>query len=353
MNKEKVANELLIIAKGLMGWPIDHTFLARQLIAAAPGKNYPPASIAQWMKACKDRQRDDLANKIQKGWENVFKKYPKTRINWATATIIGSRSIQKNVFGRKEFHEWMESNMDLGTEDISRIQSEEIPPTVSAPAIAIPGINETPEDWRIAASKTAAMLKEIDESFETTDELIAYLKKESTSLAKKIANYGPGGSKEFTSKGRPSSYGARIPKWTGQLKEYSQKMDEVESRISQSKKTIKDANKAYNKAPVTTVAYEEGFQNALDDALERILNVTDLNKQEEMLMKFNKMVEKLEKERGKTASTRTAGILDQIFGFFDKAFLFLTRGLKNVAMWVGDVRSSVNEVDRWASVVGR
>jgi hypothetical protein len=347
MDENKIAMELVRIA--------------RDLVASIPTKTYPPANIAQWMSICMANGREDLAVQIQKGWEAVYEKYPKTRINWPVATKIGSASIKKNVFGRKDFSVWMGSQLNMGPDEMKAVSRLEVPATVSAPAIAIPKDNETPEDWKSAAAKTAAMLTEISGAFETAGEMLEYLRKESGDLERKVADYGPGGKKEFTKSGKASAFSRRVPKWEGQLKAYRQKIDEVEEKVAASKRKMEEASDAYENAPVTTVAYEEGMQDALDMALERILNVTDLKKQQEMLIKFRKMSEnmaKMEKldlvaSSDRTASIRMAGLFDSVMSFFDRAVAFLGKGLRSVFGWLSGVKKSVDEVDRWASTVGR
>jgi hypothetical protein len=75
-----------------------------------PAKNYPPAQIASQIKQCEAAGRPDLGQAIMQGWNNCFDKYTaKVGTSWGAATVIGGRSVKKNVFGGMEFNEWLGS----------------------------------------------------------------------------------------------------------------------------------------------------------------------------------------------------------------------------------------------------
>jgi hypothetical protein len=293
---------------------------------------------------CNYYERKDLGDKIMQGWNNMIEKYPKARVDWRVAVPIGNRSIKKNVFGGKEFAEWLPIQIGQPVD----VNIPEMKVKGSGPGF--PKTGETPEDFKGAAAKTAALLVDIDEAFDSANELVDYLRNEVEDIERKISVYGPGGKKEFTKSGAPSSFSKRIPKWEGQLKAYKDKLDDVSRAVKDSEKTMDEAKKAYETAPAT-VTFEEGMQDALDIALERILNMEDLEKQQTMLLKFKKMATQLEKQ--KAASLRDAGIFDTLFRAFDKFISFLARGWKSVFNWARGVVGSTNQVKNWASMAGR
>jgi hypothetical protein len=336
----------MITLRQIIAQEVFRVSATRWMIAGNPAPNYPPANINGWMKTCIEHGRKDLADKIQKQWEAVLQKYPKARLNWGMAVTVGGNSIKKNVFGRKDFHVWFQEQLG---EPVAVAPIPEVKPSV--PAIAIPKPNETPEDWRSAAAKTTAMLMDLEKAFGTAEEMVDYLQKEVKDIERKIKEYGPGGRKEFTKSGAPSKFSLRVPKWEAELGVYQQKLDEVDAQITASKKQTAKAKVAYDNAPVTTVAYEEGMQDALDVALERILNMSDLEKQQQMLVKFQKMAQQLDKQ--KTASLKEAGIFDTLFSAFDKFVSFLVRGWKSVMNWARGVVQATNDVSYWATSVGR
>jgi hypothetical protein len=320
--------------------------LAYRLVLATPppSKNFPPSHIVTWIELCNQYERKDLGSKIMQAWNNMIDKYPKARVRWEVAVPIGNNSIKKNVFGGKDFKEWFPIQVGHPI-DVAIPEMK-----VKSSGVGAPRVGETPQDFNGAAAKTAGMLVDIDQAFGSADELIDYLKNEVDDIERKISEYGPGGKKELTKTGAPSSFSKRVPKWQGQLKAYKDKLDDVGGAVDKSKKTIVEAKKAYETAPAT-VAFEEGMQGALDVALERILNMEDLEKQQAMLIKFQKMTKEL--ERQKSAGFREAGIFDSLFSGFDKFISFLSRGWKSIVNWARGVIDSTDQVKQWASFAGR
>jgi len=306
-----------------------------------PAKDYPPANIASMIKECKNAGRDDLGQEIMDAWNRVLDKYPQARLNWPAAVKIGTASIKKNVFGHRDFAEWF-SEQDGAP---ARQQIKEPPaPKIKAPALAIPKDDETPEDWQAEANKTKKMLDQGDEAFENAEQFVAYLEKETGDLQRKIETYGPGGPK---SGGKLSE---RVPKWQAQLKVYEEKLKETKTKLEGAKSKFKKAKAAYNEAPLTTVAYEKKAQEPLEDILGFILEMKDLEKQKEMLAKFNDTLKKMDKAPKAASFRHEAGFWDSIMGALESFFDWVKDAWEGLVAWAKKLFGAVDKFDEIANI---
>lgn len=315
------------------------------LAASLPREDYPPANIAAMLKQCEDIGRGDLAKQIQAQWEKVLKKYPKTRLNWPTAVVIGGNSIKKNVFGGKEFAMWLKDQEgDISSEQLSVAKKtpSTLPPPEGAPKIAIPKRNETPEDWAAEAAKTKEALVAAKQAFTDVKEYISYLEKEAKDLKKKIETYGVGGPKEKLKSGAPSKYAERVPKWVAQLDVTTAQIDETKKSIKETEKEFKSAVSNYNNAPVTTVAFEKKAKENLDNILEYVLNMSDLDKQRELLVKIDETLGKQKTTAG--AEEVIAG--ERLTALLDK----MKVGFSKLKSWVLGLKKSVNSFSKLAAI---
>jgi len=311
------------------------------LAASLPREDYPPANIAAMLKQCEDIGRSDLAKQIQAQWEKVLKKYPKTRLNWPTAVVIGGNSIKKNVFGGKEFAMWLKDQEAEVPSEAKKIPSV-LPPPKEAPAIAIPKKNETSEDWAAEAAKTKEALVAAKQAFTDVKEYISYLEKEANDLKKKISTYGKGGPKEKTKSGAPSKYSERVPKWVAQLEATASQIEETKKNLKEAEVEFKGAVNNYNSAPVTTVAYEKKAKESLDNILTYVLNMKDLDKQRELLVKIDETLGKQKTVAG--AEEIIAG--DRLAGLFEKFKV----GFKNLKSWLLGLKKSVSSFSKLAAI---
>jgi len=289
------------------------------LAAALPGRDYPPSNLASMIKECETLGLSEAGRAIMDQWNRVLEKYPQTRTNWAAASVVGLNSVKKNVFDRQEFSVWLDGQMkakggklDSGAKAKAKEIQKEIPAEVAtAPKIAIPKPEEQPEDWQREAEKTKTLLDNIGTAFGSAKEALAFLEKEAASLKGKIAKY----STKTNKSGQESKYKERIPKWDAQLNMYEVKIAEMRKGLIAQEKKVKHASDAYNTAPVTTVAYEKEVQKSLETVLTVILNMDDIQKQRDALLKYNDMVEKL---KVTAASEVTAGPFDNIVAMLSK-----------------------------------
>jgi len=326
--------------------------IARIIIAALPGPDYPPSTIAGWIKECNRLGREDLGKQIMDWWNNhVINKYPDSRKNWKAATSIGVNSVKKNIFGRREFSEWLDEQMNLTPaqkREVSKVPTEA---HIDGPAIAIPHADETPEDWQHAAKNTSMILDEVAAGFARVEDFVQYLNHQVADLKRKVADYGPGGSKSKTKSGAPSKLSERVPKWETDLHAYESKLHEVTKKVQSAKTKFKASTENYNNAPVTTVAYEKEAQKSLAGVLKFIMSMDDLNEQKDMLDKFQDMVAKMEKS--KAASEKNAGFWDTIVDAFESIVDFFKHAWEKLVHWATGLFSAVEDFDDVASKLGR
>jgi hypothetical protein len=309
-----------------------------------PREDYPPANIAEMIRQCEALDRTDLAQQIRMQWTAVFNKYPKTRINWPTAVVIGGNSVKKNIFGGKEFVVWLASQQDMSAEHKAAAKAVPtiLPPPKDAPAIAIPSSRETPSDWNAEALKTRQSLVEAKKAFQDVKEYAAFLEKEAQDLKKKIEAYGDQGPKSKTKDGAPSKMSERVPKWTAQLEATIAQIEETRSGVREVEGQFKKAASDYGHAPVTTVAYEKKAQQGLDNILAYVLDMKDLDKQKDLLEKLNGALEK----QKATASAELVEAGDRLSGL---AARFM-ESLKAIKAWLSALTRSVSSFGRLASL---
>lgn len=340
-------------------------------LAAPPAKNYPPGCVATAIRTCKELGRDDLAEQVEKVWGECFQKHSTEIFKYrdrgdgymfATATNIAARSLNKNLFGgptpsaekgsfAKNFGWWLDKQ--LGDKKAPALPP--MPdPLDSAPAIALPKANEDIDDWAAQAKKTQESLQALQAAFADTEDFIQVLEKEIGEIGRKIADYGPGGSKEVTKSGKPHKLSLRVPKWQIELEVYKAKLAETKSGVSSAKTKMESAEAAYRKSPAVTVAYEKEAQQSLEGVLEVIMDMKDLKKQKEMLAKFNEMVKNMEKEDKKVASMeRSAAFWDTIFNAFDSVVSFFSSAWKGLVKWTKSLFGAVDKFDKVATELGR
>jgi len=328
---------------------IDKLYKQLHKYASLPAENYPPANIASWIKQCKKAGRDDLADRIMQGWNNCVTKYPQARLRWDTATVLGTNSVKKNVFGGKDvnFDEWFSSQgaPQQQVQEAKKIKE----PKITLPPLATPEPNETPEQWQAEASKTKTMLDQGEAAFKNVDEFIAYLKNTVGDLQRKISEYGPGGIKEKTKSGAPHKFTERVPKWKAELETYSSKLEEVEKKTKQAKEKFEDARKSYDKSPALTVKYENKAQDALEDVLSFILNIEDFNKQKDMLLKFQDTLKKMESK--KVASfDKEAAFWDALFKAMTNMFDYISKAWKKLMDWVNGLFKAIDKFNDLAKI---
>jgi len=301
------------------------------IISSLPGRDYPPANIAAWVKHCESLGRKDLAKQITAQWEKIYdtalEKYPVVRQNWGAAVKIGGASIKKNVFKGVDFAEWLATNQDLTPkqEESAKEAAALTGIPVGTPAIAIPADNETPEMWLKEADKTKQALENAEQAFTNVDELIAYLQKEVKDISGKIEKYSTAKNKD----GSPSAYALRLPKWKEQLKLYDSKLEETLKRAEIAKRNLESGKLAYETAPVTTVAFEKSVQQRIMDLTTRL---GDLDKERAtVISELQKLVGQLGKV---TASvTVTADLMDVLNGLIER----IVRAWKSITNWGNDV----------------
>lgn len=319
----------------------------KYVIAAGPlpSEDYPPKHIAEWMKICEGLGRKDLADQIKMQWHKVLNKYPQARFKWETAVPAATNSLKKNIFGGKEFVEWLAGEQDLSSaekKEATHVSSLLPPKPAGLPAIAVPKKDETTEDWASEAAKTKEVLLQNKKAFTDINDYISYLEKEANDLKRKISDYGPGGSKSKTKKGEPSSYSARVPKWEATLSAFVDQLEETKKNFKEVAAEFKAAANAYNHSPVVTVGFEKKSQDSLANILTYVLNMSDLDKQRELLAKLNETLEK----QGTTASVEEVVAGDILQGLFTK----LKNVLKTIKEWVLGIKTSVKAFDKLANI---
>jgi predicted nucleic acid-binding Zn-ribbon protein len=317
---------------------------------------------------CKEVGRNDLAEQIMEGWNKAFEKYAVEILKyrdqegraWAAASKIGSASVKKNVFGYKEFADWLKAETEAKSE-------EKLPPSVvseakkidvleapkGVPAIAIPKDNETIEDWAEQAEKTKNYLEEIKKSLDDNDKFIGLLEKEIVEIRRKITDYGPNGSKSVTKDGKPHKFSLRVKKWEAELGVYETKLSETKASLATIKTKVTAAETNYRSSPACTVEYEKEAHDALEGVLEVLLNMKDLNKQKEMLGKFNDMLKKMQNENKVASMERSAGFWDKITEACDSVVSFFSSAWKSLTGWVKSLFNAVDKFDHIATDVGR
>jgi len=310
-----------------------------------PREDYPPKNVADMISECEKLGRKDLAQQIRMQWIAVFNKYPKTRVNWPTAVVIGGNSIKKNIFEGKEFHVWLKDQQDITPEQRQAAQAIPtiIPVPKDTPSIAIPKKDETAADWKAEAAKTKEALVAAKAAFSDVKEYIAFLEKEAADIKKKIETYGEGGEKSKTKTGAPSEYSKRVPKWASQLEATLAQIEEAKKSLNATATTFKAAVGEYNNAPITTVAYEKKAQEGLENILTYVLNMKDLDKQRELLVKLNSALGDDDKA---TASAEEIIAGDRLAGLFAK----FMEGLKVIKAWLSGLNKSVDSFSKLASL---
>lgn len=321
-----------------------------------PAKDYPPANIASWIKQCAAVGREDLGQKIMDGWNHCLEKHSAEIFRgkaWPCATVLGGNSVKKNVFGKQEFVVWLASQTAVAGQPLEPEQVKEAkelskPPPVEATGVGVPKPNETMEDWAEAAKKTRQTL---DEAMSAFADVESYMKNmllpQIADLEKKIAQYGPGGAKEKTKDGEPSKMSVRVPKWQSELQVYKTKMDEVSKQVADSKVKFEEAKTAYKADAPMSVGLENAMQASIEKMMEVILNMKDLEKQREMLVKFSAMLDKQ-----KTAASLNlveAGVFESVIDFFKK----IGEGLKSLVKWAASMVKVTDNFEMTATKLGR
>jgi len=300
---------------------------ARLALAAVPSEDYPPSNIASMIKQCEAKHRSDLGDKIKEQWIKVLNKYPGTRVNWGAASSISASSIKKNVFGGKDFVDWLSENAALTpaeTQQAAKTPAVAVP--ANTPRIAIPEEGETPEQWKAEAKVTEGLLAQARAGFGSAKEFAEYIQKEIFNLHRMIADYGPGGAKSTTSKGKPSAMSLRVPKWLAQITAHETVLATIKQEIDDSEKQLLAAAESYGSVPITTVAYEKKAQESLEDVLGFILDIKDLKKQRELLLKFQDTLRAADKKTA--ANTAVAGPMDLLSEAWDAVVSFVTSIIK-------------------------
>lgn len=285
-----------------------------------PREDYPPANLADMIKTCESLGRNDLAQQLRAAWVNVLNKYPKTRLNWPTANVIGTRSIKKNVFEGAEFHDWLKNQTSLNPDQAR--QAEKIttlmPPPKDTPPIMVPRASETPESWQQQASQTKEDLAETRKGFSDAREFVLFLENEVNKLKKAV-----------------SSHDTNVPKWKVALEATATMLEETRRQIANAESTFKDAAQHYHNAPVTTEAYEKKVQKNLVSIREYISNIKDLNKQRELLAKLE---EALRKQKEVKSSLEVNAGLEKVTVILDK----IKDGMKLFKSWIKGIGKAVD-----------
>lgn len=327
------------------------------LAGGIPAKDYPPASIASWIKQCEAAGRSDLGAQIMNGWNHCLEKHSAEIFRngnaWPCAQVLGSNSVKKNVFGRKEFVVWLQEQMSVsGTalepEQIKEAKEASKPPPAEATGVGVPKPNETMEDWAAAATKTR---QNLDEAMAAFADIESYIKNmlvpAIADLEKKIAQYGPGGAKSTTKDGEPSKLSVRVPKWQSELQVYRTKMEEVSKQVATSKGQFEEAKTAYKADAPMSVGLENAMQASIEKMMEVILNMKDLEKQREMLVKFNAMLDK--QKTVASLNLVESGVFESVIDFFKK----IGEGLKSLVKWASGVAKTTDNFEMTATKLGR
>ena len=316
------------------------TALQKIITAEVPTADKPPKNIAAMIQLCKTKNKPELASKVMEQWTKVLSKYPKTRIYMDIAVNIGTASIRKNVFLGKSFADWLGENLTepLSPEELKMAkEADKTVPEVAAdtPAIAIPKKGETPEDWKVAAAKTQEVLGQAKAEFHNVEEFLSFLRMEVGDIKRKIDTYGPGGTKEKTSKGDPSEMSKRVPKWQTQLEVYEKQLQEVEKEVAESKAGLAIATEKYGTAKAVTVAFEEKVQENLEEAIDRMTDIITMEISKKILEQLKQSVEEVEKATAKIKITADfASILNSLKSFWN-----------GLVKWAKNLHKSVNKLN--------
>lgn len=307
------------------------SFLRRLVEASIPTADAPPVSIVKWEKECIALGRHDLAKQIREGWARALEKH-KVKIfsdpakMWGAATNVGTNSVKKNVFQHQEFSVWLAAQAKLPQADqqtAAALNAPEYP--AGTPAIMMPKSGETIDDWQAAKAKTGNVLDQVDQAFNTVEDLMTYLETNMGDLQRMIATYGPGGAKAVNKGGSPSKMSERVPKWKDMLVSYKQKYDLVKEN--------------YNKSPAMTVEFEQTAQAEFAKILSFILKIDDLEQQKGLMKQFNDAVSKqkkkpveTDKDKNKDKDPTTASIVVTA-GLFDSFTNFVRKMTSSVKSW--------------------
>lgn len=323
--------------------------------AGLPARDYPPANIASWIKQCKTIGRDDLGQKIMDGWNHCIEKHGTQILRkdpWACATVLGSNSVKKNVFGHKEFAAWLQEQQSVAATPLDKNQMQQAkeaskPPAVQSTGPGVPKKDETMEDWAKAALDTKRVLAEASMGMADVESFMKnVLAPQVADLERKIADYGPGGSKSQTKTGAPSKLAERIPKWQAELKVYKEKMDEMSKSVTDVKAKFETAKSQYKEDAPMAVGMEQAMQASIEKMMEVILNMKDLEKQRDMLMKFSNMIDK---QKVAASVEVNAGIIETVMGFLKK----ISDGVKTLVKWAASLVKAVDNFEYTATKLGR
>lgn len=313
-------------------------------IEAVMHDDKPVSQYVVMINNCEAVGRKDLADQIRMYWRKFLNKYPKYRIGdanaYKAAAKHGMNSIKVHLFGGKEFVVWLKEQEDLASAQVKDLQ--EVPPITipkNAPAIAIPKNKETQEDWLVAASKTKEALVAAKAAFHDAGEYIKYLEVEAGKIKQMIEK-----NKDLKKKdGTPHKLSERIPKWTAQLEATISLITETKKTLNDTEKKFKEAAKDYNHAPILTVAYEKKAQVNLDNVLLYVANMTDLDKQREILVKLNEAL-------GKTKTSASVEVIAAAGDILAKLLLKFKNGFKAIKSWLSNLTKSVDAFSKLASL---
>lgn len=302
--------------------------------------------LTDFMAFCMSKGRGDLAKKIKEGWINWLNKMPESRGNWPLCQSYGRNSIAKNTFGQSRtkgttmpqlFTQWLKDNMvELTEEDNKTLEAmtEKNPHNNQIP-LATPAQNETLEKWEAAASNTADKVIVVRQAFAAAAQHIHHFYIRIKDSKRKIMEYGVGGPKHLTAKGVPHKFAERIPQWLKDIEITEQQI----SAIQEEERKFVQLMALYNKAPITTVAYEHAVLGSLNSVLEHVENVEDVKKKDEMLTQILNLLKKLGPPDGDGGAAAagvevTAGLGEKLVGMWTKfrgalaAMIKSIRGLK-------------------------
>jgi hypothetical protein len=292
---------------------------------------------------CEAVGRKDLADQIKMYWRKFLNKYPKYRIGdsdaYKAAAKHGMNSIKAHLFGGKEFVVWLKEQEDVEPAQLKELQA--VPPIVTpkdAPAIAIPKNNETQEDWLAEASRTKESLVAAKAAFNDAGEYIKYLEVEAGKIKQMIDKNKDAKKKD----GTPHKLSERVPKWTAQLEATIALLEETKKSLGDTEKQFKEAVNDYNHAPILTVAYEKKTQDNLDNVLLYIANMTNLDKQREILTKLDDALGKMKITAG-TEEVIAGDILTSLFTKFKDGF-------KALKSWLTGLNKSVSDFSKLAAL---
>ena len=319
------------------------TVSAKYQIEAVMHDDKPVSQYVVMIDNCEAVGRKDLADQIRMYWRKFLNKYPKYRIGdaqaYAAAAKHGMNSIKVHLFGGKEFVVWLKEQ-DIAPAQVKELQA--VPPITmpkDTPAIAIPKNNETQEEWLVEASKTKEALVAAKAAFNDAGEYIKYLEVEAGKVKQMIEK-----NKDLKKKdGSPHKLSERVPKWTAQLEATINLLEETKKSLGETEKKFKEAANDYNHAPIITVAFEKKAQENLDNVLLYVANMTDLDKQREILVKLNETLGKPKSTASVEEVTAAGDILANLLAKFKNGF-------KAIMAWLGNLTKSVDAFSKLASL---